>query len=287
MDLLKKHVIFKLLKKTFFIFGILIIIFFLGIVLYYLLRPQSIPVLSYHDIKPKNEMSSADKEDYFVDTLEGFEQQMKYIYEQNYKTLTMEEFYCWMKEKCEQPKNSVLITFDDGFASIYHYILPILKKYEFNATSFVITSRIKSENEVSENYNYLTLEMMEELKNTYDKLEFHSHSHDLHRRTNDGEAFVNVVNEDIMKEDSLAASEMLDTNIVAYPFGSYNDKYIKVLKESGYKMGFTYEKPFYRARQDDDLFKIPRVSIGGDLPFSRFKIALEYGLFSRDNLPPR
>lgn len=278
------------MKKGFRIFIIVIICFFIlssiSVVAYYVFRPQSIPVLAYHEFKLKKEMSVEDKNNYFIVAVEEFEKQMKYIKENNYKTLTMEEFYCWMKRKCELPKKSVLITFDDGYASIYNYILPILKKYQIKATSFVIASRIKSENEVDKNYAYLTKEMIEKAHLEYDGLEFHSHSYDLHKTTQEGKAYVNVVDKETLRNDVIMSSNILKSSIFAYPFGEYNNDIIDVLKEE-YIMAFTYKSPFYRATQNDNIYTIPRVSIGGNLPFFRFKIALDYGLISKKNILPK
>ncbi|MDD3822014.1 MAG: polysaccharide deacetylase family protein [Bacilli bacterium] len=262
----------------------LIVLLIMG--LFLLFKPQSIPILAYHEIKPANEMTKADKTNDLIISLETFEKQMKYLSKNNYKTLTIDQFYCWMLKKCKFPRKSVVITFDDGCRSIYDYVLPILKKYNLNATSFVITSRILSQSEVSDNFNFLTKEMIKEAKIKYKGLEFHSHSHNLHR-AKDGIAVINKLDNNNLEIDIQKAAEILNTNIISYPYGTYNDDYIKLLKKNGYIMGFAYNEPFIRARQNDNIYTIPRVKIGGDLNFTRFRIALWYGLFSKNNLSGR
>ena len=262
------------------IFGII----FVAIIGYYILRPQTIPILAYHDLKPYDMMTKEDKNDYFIDSVENFEKQMKYISKHNYKTLSMDEFYCWMIKKCGQPKKSVVITFDDGNKSVYEYVLPILKKYNLKATSFVIASRIIKESDVSGDYNFLTKEMIEDSIDKYSGLEFQSHTYNMHRSINNVNA-VNVYNSDQMRDDTTEVGNYLNSSFIAYPFGDYNQTYIKVLKEQKYKMGFLYSSPFIRASRNNDLFKIPRITIGNNLSTWRFKLALIIGMPSTHYFP--
>ena len=40
------------------------------------------------------------------------------------------------------PKRSVVLTFDDGYENNYTAMFPVLKKYNFRATIFVITDNV-------------------------------------------------------------------------------------------------------------------------------------------------
>ncbi len=48
-----------------------------------------------------------------------------------------------MRNKLNLPAKSVVITFDDALKSVSCHAYPILKEYGFNATAFIISSRIK------------------------------------------------------------------------------------------------------------------------------------------------
>ena len=67
-----------------------------------------------------------------------FKMQMKYLKNKGYKTLNCTELYLWRKGKIKLTKKSVLITFDDGYIGQEKYAMPILKKYNFKATAFII-----------------------------------------------------------------------------------------------------------------------------------------------------
>ncbi len=110
----------------------------LGLILYvYANQSTSIPILLYHHV------NYTDKDSLSV-TPENFEEQMKYLFENDYKTLFLDEFYSIIKQGRKIPAKSVIITFDDGYLDNWVYAYPILKKYKMKATIFVITSYIKN-----------------------------------------------------------------------------------------------------------------------------------------------
>ena len=67
-----------------------------------------------------------------------FSEQMKFLKENNYTTFTLDEVYNFFAGTIQVPKKSVVITFDDGYVDNYINAYPILKKYKFNATIFLI-----------------------------------------------------------------------------------------------------------------------------------------------------
>lgn len=125
---------FKLLKSILLVLISLIVL----LTVHFECRPQSIPILAYHDFDYQINLKEDDE---WTDSVENFESQMKYIHDNSYTTISMEEFYCWKKGKCTLPKKSVLITFDDGNKSIYNFVYPIMKKYGLKGTSFIIGDR--------------------------------------------------------------------------------------------------------------------------------------------------
>ena len=106
----------------------------------------------YHEIRKEEEFhpevpSSIDVgQDYddilpsplFVRTLEHFKEQMSYLKEQGYHTLTLDEVKGHYNG-AEIPEKSILLTFDDCYQSIKKYAYPILKKYDFHAVAFVVS----------------------------------------------------------------------------------------------------------------------------------------------------
>ncbi|MFZ0454152.1 MAG: hypothetical protein WAM24_10395, partial [Ignavibacteriaceae bacterium] len=74
------------------------------------LPDNNIPVFSFHSVKP-----------------ELFEDQLKYLAENNYKTLNSESLMEIISGKKKGIRNSVVLTFDDGRKSLWTTAFPLLK----------------------------------------------------------------------------------------------------------------------------------------------------------------
>ena len=164
-------------KKKIFIF--LVIILSLFLIIGYFYKDQKIAILGYHSFyKDKSELK---EESEFINDINSFEKQMKYLHDHNYKTLTLDEFYRWKKGELKVPRKSVLITFDDGYLSNYMYAFDILKKYNMNGVVFFVGAYAK-EYGVEEGtiYDVMSLDLINKSKEEYPNIEFQSHSYDLH-----------------------------------------------------------------------------------------------------------
>lgn len=65
-----------------------------------------------------------------------FENQLKWIKKTGYKTLNFQEVYDYIINDKSIPKNSVFLTFDDGYLDNYVFVYPLLKKYGMKGTIF-------------------------------------------------------------------------------------------------------------------------------------------------------
>ena len=92
---------------------------------------ESIPVLVYHGI-----ISNSDEYNVLLKVFYG---QMLALKKAGYNTITLQEFYQFMKENKSVPKQSFLLTFDDGRKDSYYSADPILKSLNYTAIMFVIT----------------------------------------------------------------------------------------------------------------------------------------------------
>ena len=78
----------------------------------------------------------------FLPTLgrKAFENQMEYL-SSHCQVIGLDEIVARMKER-DIPERAVVLTFDDGYRSVYKHAFPILKKYGISATCFLPTEVI-------------------------------------------------------------------------------------------------------------------------------------------------
>ena len=108
-------------------------------------RDSSVPVLLYHGIVLGDDPSNV--------SLENFKDQMFVLKKAGWQTVTIDDFYAFMKGEKNLPEKSFLLTFDDGRKDSYYPVDPILKALDYRAIMFVISGRsLGDEKEVSPFY---------------------------------------------------------------------------------------------------------------------------------------
>ena len=132
----------KKFVKIIVILVLIILVSILGFTLFvkYNQHTQQVVVLSYHNIISDNVEKNANE--YETLTVSEFEQQMQYLKDNGYTTISANELYKWKNKEIEIPEKSVLITFDDGYYSFKYLVQPVLEKYDFKAICFVIGNTI-------------------------------------------------------------------------------------------------------------------------------------------------
>lgn len=213
------------------------------------LSENGLPVLMYHFFYDKAKDSGKDGN--WIE-ISNFEEQMKYLSENDFYFPTWEQVENYIDGKQELPEKSIVITVDDGDPSFFELAVPVIQKYKIPVTSFVIT------------YWY-----GDRAKDKQQYVDYESHSYDMHKAGKNGKGVMLSWDYDKMKDDVLLSSEVLGgANIFCYPFGQYNDLDMKVLKENGYKLAFTTKAG--RVKKSSSKYELPRVRISGNTSLSEF-----------------
>lgn len=237
---------------------ILVVIVSLLIIIYFLL-PVNLPVITYHDLTNKPSENDLQIE------VSKFEQEMKYLKKHHYKTLKLKDVECYLENKCKISRKSVLITFDDGWKNQLELAAPILKKYNLNAVIFYIGINYDGSNP-----NFMDEDDITLIRKKYKNIELASHSYNLHYDNSYQKSY------EEMKADFKRMNKIIDTKYFAYPYGKYDDTYLKVLKNQKYKLAFTFgpDKNHRKIKKTDSKYELPRLNISNSMSLTKFKLRL-------------
>lgn len=174
-------------------------------------------------------------------TLEGFQEQMRYLKEQGFHTLTLEEVRDFYYQNKNLPENSVLITFDDCYQSLKRYAYPILKEYGFTAVVFTVTGWLHSEARAYAPHMSVCL-TPEDLIAMKDIFEYANHTHFFHTRADSSTGRIMTETDEAFAADLAACNShpfITARDTFAYPFGLFEERNVELLKREHFKLAFT------------------------------------------------
>ena len=216
---------------------------------------QTVPVLLYGGLTDR---PSKSKSVYIRD----FEQQMQYLYEFGFATVSLDQFYAYLSQGDQLPPMAVIVSFDTTRRWAYETAYPILKSRGLRAAFFIRPDEVGAQDrltwtEVAEMTaggmdiglygSKITPPAREDVKSfltTYEK------------------AF-------IIPKQVFKARLRTPCRYFAYPGGKTDDLTIAMLKKHGYHAGFTRKRganPFFA-----DNFKIKRSYIYGHYTMEQFR----------------
>lgn len=77
---------------------------------------------------------------------EAFDEQIAELKRRDYRSITLDQWVAYKDKRAGLPRHPIIITFDDGYQSTYHTAWPILQRYGFSATVFLVASLIGKTN---------------------------------------------------------------------------------------------------------------------------------------------
>jgi len=188
---------------------------------------------------------------------------MKYLKENNFNVIKLESL---LDRDAKKIKNSVIITFDDGYEDNYENAFPILKKYNFPATIFINTAFIGGER-AARNGTKLRILKADQIKIMKESslIDFGSHCHNHPRLST-------LPEEEIKNELSISnkiISDLLGNSpkTLAYPYGDYNAK-VKDIASNFFEIIVTVN---IGKEKNIDLLDLKRNSVDSATPFWEFK----------------
>ncbi len=214
---------------------------------------EEIAVLNYHFFyDPRTETCNES----ICLPLDNFREQLDYLRDQGYHTLTMQEFYDWKEGNIRLPKKSLLITVDDGAAGTSTYLPQLLNEYQMHASLFLITGWW-------ERSNY----------ETSDYLEIYSHGDELHHDSfcNDqgcGYKAQLLSKEELVADLNTSFSKLSSRLAFCYPFYRTSPALEEALRETGVSLAFVGGNR--KVKRTDSNYYLPRYVVYKSTSLSSF-----------------
>ena len=200
-----------------------------------------VPVLNYHKIDTLYHALSLAPEE--------FEEQMKYLHDNGYQTISPDQLMGYLKYGRGLPEKPILITFDDGYLDNYTNAYPILKKYGYTATVFLVT------NLVGHDPRFMSWDQAREMQKDGFVLGSHTVSHQP----------LTKLSEEAVRQELAVSMAVLEKELgkkpkyFAYPTGAYSLKIEELVRDAGYKGAFTIR--YGQVGLESDPFALERIPI--------------------------
>ncbi|MDP8266163.1 MAG: polysaccharide deacetylase family protein [Candidatus Aceula meridiana] len=253
---------------------ILIVIFLIAVVVWTyrveFSRKYVVPIMMYHNVE--------DEEN--VDHLNGtsvvnFDTQMTFLKKWKYNVISLKELVDASTSQNALPHNSVVITFDDGYADNYYKAFPILKRHGFPATIFIVPEDIGKE-------GFLTWDQTQEMEAFGIMVQSHTLNGSYLPELSE------VDQEREIKKSKRVIESKLNHKILflCYPTGGFTPRVQELAREVGYKAACTTNRGYDRFNRN--LYELNRIRFGDKDRFAIIlwgKLSGYYNLFRKSVHP--
>ena len=171
-----------------------------------------------------------------------FRTQLDYLKQHGYPVVPLRTLVSYLQGRGPAPPpRSVVITADDGHASVFNEMLPLVREYHVPVTLFIYPSAIS-------NASYaMTWDQLAALSRTglFD-IQSHTYWHPnfkTERRRLSADAFQSFMTMQFVKPRTVLKNKLgVDADLLAWPFGIYDDELITNARQAGYVSAFTLDR---------------------------------------------
>jgi peptidoglycan/xylan/chitin deacetylase (PgdA/CDA1 family) len=183
-----------------------------------------VPVLMYHYVDDEPPPAGEYADSLTVRTPD-FVDEMDYLVENGYQTVTLADAYLAMAGLKVLPEKAVALTFDDGGLDNYTVAFPILAERGFTGTFFVITKTVGAQGQMD-------WDQLREMADAGMAIQSHSYSHPGLPGVSDERLRSELVD----SRETIAQQIGQPVYVFCYPSGEYDERVIEATRDAGYVM---------------------------------------------------
>ncbi len=199
-------------------------------------QESSFIVLCYHRFVERPETVKKPLNQYRF-PMQDFRWQMQFLKDNGITPISMDQLKAYWFQGTPLPEKAVLLTFDDGFRSIYEKAYPAIKEFGYPGVLFLYSDFIRGQ---SDSMKYSEIGEMQ--KNGFD-LESHTKRHlklalECEKRTPSD--FAQLLDEELKDPIQFIMEKFnFRSKVIAYSYGSYNQEILEQTRKAGYQLAFT------------------------------------------------
>lgn len=193
---------------------------------------QIVPILTYHNLGEQAKGR-------LVLATASFREQMRYLKTNDYRVVSLAEFIEFSRLNRQLPQRAVVLTFDDGYRAFKDHAYPVLKELGFTATLFIYTDWVGA------GRGALSWADLRELAAAGMDIQAHSKTHaDLRRAQGETEAqYARRMQAELEQPQDLFNRNLgRRSQILAYPYGRWEEGLLPKVKEYGYIAAFSVRR---------------------------------------------
>jgi peptidoglycan/xylan/chitin deacetylase (PgdA/CDA1 family) len=183
-------------------------------------RTAKVPILLYHRISDENLQNSR-----YTVSVTDFKDQMEKLRYWGYTPVTIKQLADHLNKGSDLPRRPVVISFDDGYLEVYQNAFPIMKRYGFTGTVYIVANRLKAD-------GFLQVDQLKELIEHGWDVGSHSMTH-TELTLNHALVRREILQSRLDLENALG----IKVSSFAYPFGSLDWYVSNKVYDYGYRAG--------------------------------------------------
>jgi len=227
-------------------------------------RTLRVPILMYHYISRAPAGSDAVRTDLSLDPA-LFEEQLAWLAANHYQSVSLADLTLALQAGAPLPEKPVILTFDDGYADSYTAAFPLMRKYGFSATFFVVTSFL-DENRPG----YLTWDQVIEMHSAGMQFGSHTYTHPDLR----GQSVEYLIWQILGSKEAIEARTGEPVRFFCYPVGLYDERTVEVLRSLQFWGAVVTAQGVEHSSAD--LYALRRVRVHGDYDAAALANAIAY-----------
>lgn len=202
-----------------------------------------IPIMMYHQFTTRPEGEDGWLRGNYA-YIGDFDAHMNHIATGGFYLPTWDELSAFIDGRLWLPTHSVIITDDDADQTWFDLAAPVVDKYKLLTTSFMITAY-----------------RQDAAPNPY--VLRRSHTNDMHQAGANGQGrMVNWTAEEIAADLEASAAVLGVKEVIAYPYGHYNDTAKQGVAQAGFELARTIEPGYVSIGTDKLALPVIRVNYG-------------------------